>query len=102
MTMDLSLFKATPPAPKVVKGWILRAGRSVSYVYWTGDNALAAWGPNPADAIRFYRMQDAQRIQAMMQLHLGTVVPFDWDEAVQTPTPAAPTELSVYVVEHKN
>jgi hypothetical protein len=100
--MDISLFKATPAAPKVIKGWILRSGRSVSYSYWTGDNALAAWGPNPADAIRFYRAEDARRMQAMMQLYLGTIVPFDWDEEVQTPTPTAPTELSVYVVEHKN
>ena len=102
MTMDISLFKATPPTPKVVKGWILRSGRSVNYMYWTGDNALAAWGPNPADAIRFYRAEDARRMQAMMGLYLGTIIPFDWDEDAQPATPKPSNELAVYVVEHKN
>ena len=41
-------------------------------------------------------------MQAMMQLHLGTIVPFDWDEQVQKATPKPSNELAVYVVEHKN
>jgi hypothetical protein len=100
MTMDISLFKTTPPAPKAIKGWILRAGRSTAFVYWNGDNAISAWSGDHTTAIRFYRQRDALKMQAMMSLYLGSVVPYEWDELPETPV--APTEYATYVVEHKN
>ncbi len=99
MSMDLSLFKVTPPTPKVVKGWILRAGRTAAPVYWNGQNAIDAWGPDHTVAIRFYRQLDAQRMQSMMGLYLGQVIPYEWDEVAERPT--TPVDYAVYVVENK-
>jgi hypothetical protein len=90
MSMDISLFQKPappPPAPpKPILGWILQAGRSSAPVYWSGDNAIDAWSGDHSQAIRFYRQKDAQKIQSMMGLYLGAVVPYQWDEIADRPT----------------